>query len=240
MQVTFVYAQEEPITKTPYYININNTPIDNIVDIEEHVMSLEYNDRYGQWKNIALKIYNWKREKIAGMSLAKVYGVNYYNIKLTDLYGGWTINEIYTCELTDESGKKYEIAIRPINSTKKEDPNVAIVVNPLRLQCDGVTPASVEFVGDISGGKTPYTIQWAVLNNARTALLYQPLEELIKEAGKTSAITVDKSPDYYVLLEVKDACGSIVRREVHLVCDPLLKKINTVFVEPIILPPTGN
>jgi hypothetical protein len=230
-----VYAQDDQIEKTPYYVNFNDMPVNEITEVRESLLSFQYDDRYGQWKNIALKIYNWKRENVATVALAKTFGANYYNLKLDDYYTGWNLDETYTCEITNEAGKKMQMSIRPVAVPKKPEPNVGIIVNPLQLQCDGVSPASVEFVGDINGGKTPYTIQWAVLNNERTALLYQPLEEIIRVDGKTSVITVGKSPDYYVILEVKDACGNIVRKEVHMVCDMPTKKINTVFVEPILL-----
>jgi hypothetical protein len=231
--VSMTYGQEDPIQKTPYYVSINNRPANEIIELQDYVFSFEYNDRFGQWKNIPLKIFNWKREMVATLSLAKILGPNYYNVKLDELYGGWVQNEIYVCELSDEAGNRHKISLRPVKPSKKVAPNVGIVVNPLQLQCDGISATSVEFVGDINGGKTPYTIQWVVLNNERTALLYQPAEEIIKTDGSTSAITVNKSPDYFVVLEVKDACDNIVRKEVHMVCDQQKKKISTVFVEPL-------
>jgi len=236
------YGQEEEIEKTPYYININSRRVDEVYEVRDYLLSFEYNDRFGQWQNIAFGIYNWKRERVASMSLAKTYGVNYYNIRLDELFSGWVIGDLYVAELTDESGKRYQISLRPVERPLKTPPAVAILVNPLELQCDHVSPSNVEFVGDITGGKTPYRIQWVVLNNERTGLLYQPLEEIIRNDGSTSVITVDKSPDYHVLLEVKDACDNIVRRQVHMVCDAQTRKISTVFVEPLkVIPqPTEN
>lgn len=227
-------AQDHDVVKkNPYYINVNDTPADKVIPIQDKVLSILYTDRYAQWKNISLKIYDWKQVNVATLSLAKVYGANYYNIKLDDLYGGWENDRIYICELTNETGNKYKLAIRPVPPPEKPDPVVSIIVNPVQLLCDGISATVVEFVGDILGGKAPYTIQWAVMNNNRTGLLYQPLEEVIGTSGITSAITVDKAPDYYVILEVKDACGNIVRKEVHMMCEAKEKRISTIFVEPI-------
>jgi len=240
--ITCVQAQEDVIEKTPYYININTRSVNDVQELHDYLLSLEYNDRYGQWKNIAFKVYNWKREVVASLSMDKAFGLNRYNIALDQLYSGWELNQVYIGEIKDEAGNRHQVAIRPVEAPKTIPPAVTIVVNPLQLQCDGTSPSSVEFVGDVQGGKTPYRIQWAVLNNDRTSLLYQPLEEIIKVVGLTSAISVNKSPDYHVLLQVKDACDNIVRREVHLVCDQETKKINTVFVEPLksLPPPTDN
>jgi hypothetical protein len=232
---------QEQIEKTPYYVSINNRPSHEVLDILNNVLSVEYRDDFGQWQNVALKIYNFKREVIASIVLAKTFGSNYYNLKLDDFFTGWKKEDIYNCELKDEAGNTHKLAIRIVEPPKTIPPDVALLVNPLQLLCDGTSVSNVEFVADINGGKSPFHLQWVVMNDARTALLYQPLAEILPTTETTSAITVNRSPDYHVLLEVKDACDNIVRREVHLMCDQEEKKISSVFVEPIaVYPPTGN
>jgi hypothetical protein len=224
-----VIAQSEE--KTPYYISINNADGKRINDIVDETLSLEYNDAYGRWKEVPLRIYDWKRMLVATLSIDKAYGLNSFVINLKDIYGGWELNKVYTCTLKDESGRVHELAIRLVPPPEKKDPEVNIMVNPVQMECDGVTPNVVEFYGEIKGGKAPYTVSWFVLNSSRNDFLYQPRQETIANAGKTMVITVDKSPEYSVVLHVKDACGNTQQKAVNLVCEDSRKKINTIFVE---------
>ena len=224
--------QATPVAK-PFYININDAIKDRVHDVQTDIFGIQYTDRYGKWNEIPLRIYNWKREQVASMMMEKTFGLNYFNIKLTEMYDGWELNKIYICEFVDESGRKYELPIKPIHPLEKNDVLLDIVVNPVSFSCDGLARNTVEFYGKITGGKSPYKADWFVLNDSRTDFLYQPRTESIAKAGMTPVIEVDKNPDYYVLLMVQDACGTKQQKLVHLACEDGKKKINTLFVEKL-------
>jgi len=224
-------AAAQTAEKTPYYIDLNTADGARVHEISDKTLSLQYFDSYGKWKEIPLKIYDWKRNLVATLSLDKAYGLNSFVIKLEDIYSDWHLNEVYVCELRDESNRKYELPVKLIPMPDRPAPSVDILVNPLEMKCDGISPNVVEFYGQIEGGKAPYIVDWYIVNDARTEFLYQPREEIIKTAGKTMVITVDKKPDYYVMLYVKDACGAVQQKAVNLVCQDKRKKINTIFVE---------
>jgi len=232
------FGQQQSGTKVedkavPYYIDLNSARADQIYTAQVDIMGIKYTDGYGRWSDLPIVIYNWKQEKVAGVSLEKTFGVNYYSLKLSDIYDGWEFGKVYRCELADESGKKYVLPIKPINPPEKKGPDIDLVVNPISLDCDAIAKNLVEFYGEIKGGKAPYKVDWFVLNDARTDFLYQPKEERILQAGTTAYIQVDRDLDYYVLLYVQDACGSIKKKMVHMTCEERKKKINTIFLEPM-------
>lgn len=230
--------QNEVVERQSYYVNINQTSPHRIIEVADNTLSLEYNDKYGAWSHIQLHIVDWKLKQVATVSLDKQFGLNHYNLDLSSIYSGWERGKLYRLDMKDETGRKHTLSIRPIEPPDKEAPIVDIIVNPVQLQCDGMSPSVVEFVGSIGGGKAPYTLQWVVIDKYKTKLLYQPEEVFIMPSGTTAAISVDRSPDYYVLLEVKDACGNIERKQVFLQCDDKTQKINTMFVEPMTLQST--
>jgi hypothetical protein len=98
----------------------------------------------------------------------------------------------------------------------------------------------VEFYSEIGNGKAPYVLQWYVMNNNKSEFLYQPKEEIVQHSSETSIIQVEQQPDYYVMLFVKDACGNIQQKMVHLICEEGKKVINSLFVEPIHLIPADQ
>jgi len=229
------WAQEKgtnPGVKPLYYLDINKVSKETVNTIHDELLAIQYYDSYGQEKEIPLKIYNWKREQVATYSLSKEFGLNNFSINLGVAYDSWKEGEMYTCEMADESGHRYELILRK-QTLKNEPPKVNLLVNPVHLQCKELTGNLVEFYGEISGGKTPYQVSWYVLNNDRTDFLYQPREEVVTVPGNTLVIRVDKNPDYYVMLHVRDACGNEQKQIVHLVCQGKKKKINTLFVEPL-------
>jgi hypothetical protein len=196
-------------------------------------MGLKYTDKYGKWSDIPIAVYNWKRERVSTIALEKTFGENYFTLKLNELYTDWEFEKIYTCELVDESGREYILPIRPLNPPAKKGPDIDLLINPINLNCDGVSENMVEYYGNIQGGKPPYKVDWFVLNDQRTDFLYQPREERVLRSGNTPYIQVDKSPDYYVLFYVQDACGSVSEKMIHLTCGERQKKVNTIFVEPL-------
>jgi len=219
---------EEPAV---YYLNINQTS-HSVHEIKGNIIALQYNDSYGQWKELPLTIYNWKREKIAQLNLSKSFGLNNFVINLFELNDAWDLNKVYTLVITNERNHKLETLIK-LMPKPKLGPEVNIVINPIQFKCDALSPKLMDFYGEIKGGKAPYSTQWFVLNNQRDDFLYQPRVEVIPSAGKTMVVSVDKSPDYYVILYVTDACGNKEEKTVHIVCEDERKKINTLFIEPI-------
>lgn len=240
---TAIQAQE--LKKASYYLNVNAGGGGQIHDISDEKLSIQYNDAYGRWKEIPLKVYDWKRNLVTTLNLDKAYGLNSYVFNLKAVYGAWEMDEVYTCELKDESGRKYELRIRLVPPPEELGPQVSILVDPEHPGCeDALSFNLVKFYGDVKGGKAPYTVNWFVVNDSRTDFLYQPREELIASPGKTSVIAVDKNPAYYVMLQVKDACGNVKEGIVYLTCEENRKKINTIFVEELKSPlpnsPAGN
>jgi hypothetical protein len=231
---TSLLAQEVQTMKA--YISMNTADGFRVHELSDDVLGIEYTDAYGKLPNIALKIYDWKQNAIATLNLDKSFGLNSYSIAIKDIYAGWEMNQIYLFELQDEKGKKYELPVKLIPKPDKPGPQVGIIVDPEQVGCDDLSFNLVRFYGDIKGGQPPYTVTWYIVNEHRTDFLYQPREEIIASAGKTMVVTVDKNPDYYVLLYVKDSCGKVEKSIVNLVCEDNKKKINTIFVEELNAP----
>jgi hypothetical protein len=228
-------AQETAsIKKTePYYIDVNKAEKGLIYEVQPDALCLQYYDAYGKADAVLLNIYDWKKTLVTKLSLDKTYGLNHFTIKLNEISQALKIGDNYTCQLVNEQGKKYEVNLKLISPPTKPIPEVDIFVNPLQLDCKGTNGSLVEFYGQISGGKAPYSTDWFVLNSGMNDFLYQPRSEEIAKAGNSMVIDVDKTPDYYVLFRVKDACGGVKQKMVHIVCEQEQNKINTVFVEPI-------
>lgn len=221
------------VKKVSYYIDMRMNSSSEITEISNGQLNIQYNDVYGKSEALPLKIYSWKRELVAQVNLNKVYGLNYYTISLHQLSGEWTKEKLYTCELINEGSQKHEMLFKLTDNPDKEDLKIDILVNPLSLRCDEPSPSAIEFYGQIKGGKAPYQVRWYVTDHSQSNLLYQPLETVLKRAGKTSVITVDASPAYFVLIKVKDACGHEGQQMVRLVCEEDQKIVNTIFVQPI-------
>jgi hypothetical protein len=216
-----------------YFINVNETNSNSVHEIQNKTVALQYHDYIGQTSEVPLIIYDWKRNKVAQLKLSKEYGLNNFIIKLEEVQSTWVLNEVYSFELTIENGRKHEVFIKLSPAPEKIGPEVDIIVNPVQFKCDALSAKLMEFYGDIKGGRAPYTTKWFVLNNQRDDFLYQPREEKIVSAGQTMVVRIDKSPDYYVMLHVTDACGNIKKKMVHVVCEENKKKINTLFIEPL-------
>lgn len=227
--------------KIAYYVSLNTAAEGTPHEISDHLLHLEYRDAYGTTPELVFKIYDWKRNAVATLRMDKSLGLNHYTIRLNEVYDSWEMNKVYMGEFKSEEGTLYKLPIRLVPPPEKPDPIVNIVVNPVQIGChDDLSGNLVEFYGDITGGKAPYTINWYVLNSSRTDFLYQPKTENIRLPGKTSLIRVDKDPEYYVVLYVKDACGKEQKKIVNLACGNKQKKINTVFVEELNSPLLGN
>ncbi len=217
--------------KTVYYHNINlNSTQPGLVF--EPRLNIQYYDGYGEKESVSLKVYNTKREVVGEYGVHKDYGLNYYTIQIDNIFAVWPIDETYTVELTNEANAVNVLLLKKIAQPMVEGPQVNILVNPIRMKCEKSEPGTVEFYGQISGGKTPYTTSWYIMNQSRSTLLYQPRQEVIARPGNTPVVTVDATPEYVVVLNVVDACGNEVTRQVVVTCQENEKKINTLFIEP--------
>ena len=230
LPVFAVLAQTEDKDKI-VYLDLNR-PGKSVHEVPTEVLSIQYNDYYGRTEVLPFTIYNAKREVVARFELAKTFGINHFNIELDDVYSGWEKKRLYTCEAKDENGHMYELLIRLIEMPKSEI-TANIFVNPKYLTCDDISGNLVEFYGEIEGGKPPYTVRWYVMNDQRSSFLYQPRTQRIEKAGSTASIQVDKSPEYYVIMDVHDTCGNEQHQVVSIVCKRNKKKVNTVFFESV-------
>jgi hypothetical protein len=229
-------GQAQHKEKIPYYVSLNNASEAVTHEVADRLLHLEYRDAYGSAEEFLFRIYDWKRAVVATLNLDKSFGLNNYTIRLDNVYDGWELNKVYTGEFKNEDGTLYKLPIKLVPPPEKPDPIVNIVVNPLQVGCQDLSGTLVEFYGDITGGKAPYTVSWYVLNSARTDFLYQPRKEKIPLPGKTSMIRIDRNPEYYVVLYVRDACGNEQKKIVNMACGNDQKKINTVFVEELTSP----
>ncbi len=166
-----------------------------------------------------MSIYDWKRVLVATVSLDKAFGLNSYVVDLDNVYSDWKPRSLYTCELKDENNRKYVLPFRLVPPPETPGPVVSILVNPIEVSCKDITSNVVEFYGSIDGGKAPYTVQWYITNDSVPSSYYQPREEIIAKPGKTTVISVDVDPDYYVVMFVKDACGNLQQKVVNLTCE---------------------
>lgn len=225
-------AQKSTTEPSPYYLDFNAQSNLSVHDLFSASLNLQYEDRYGRLNELPLTLYNSKHEKVNIYALSKSYGLNHFNIDLGATYDAWTEKEIYTCEIKDETGKNYRILLRK-KIPETADPSVSILVNPVHLKCQDLTGNLVDFYASIKDGKAPYTVNWYILNESRQDFLYQPREQSIDRPGNTVIVRVDKNPNYYVMVTVRDACGKEAKQMVYLVCEEKKKKVNTVFVEPL-------
>jgi hypothetical protein len=232
-------GQKTTQSKSAYYLDISKGNGMVVHEIHTEALNIQYHDFYGKQSEVPLRLFNSKQEEVAKFLLSKQYGLNHFKIALGALYSAWSNDEIYRCQLIDERGHKHELLLRK-GVLDAEEVVVNISVNPITLTCEETIGNLVDFYGSITGGKAPYVVRWYVLNNNRTEFLFQPREQVIDRPGNTMTTRIDKNPDYYVMMFVKDACGKEDQQMVHFVCDESKKKINTIFVEPLKNTPTGG
>jgi hypothetical protein len=219
--------------KTPYYFNINTASKSETLQIQEGLLHLQYEDKFGAWKELPLQLYDGEMKLLGNFKLNKRFGLNNFSINLNSgLSKSMAPNKLYHCMVQDESGKTYEWTIKSINRIESDDFFVNIFVKPKEISCDKPLGNLVEFYADIKNGRYPYSVRWYVVNLGKTDFLYQPKEDIIVDSESTSAIMVDKAPAYYVILDVTDACGTNSKKMVFLDCEPEKKRISSIFVTP--------
>lgn len=231
------FGQQMPLTvsqRLPYYIDVTSASQNTVYDIQDGNLDIQYLDNVGQSGFLELKLYNWKSELAGVFKLDKTLGLNHYTIELDKQGVDYEVGSIFNCQVVDEIRNTYKWTVRLAGKPKVQGPSAGIFVNPKSVPCHEVEQTNViEFFGEITQGKTPYIINWYVLNTDRTELLYQPKEEIIDTPDKTSMIIVDKQPSYYVIMQVTDSCGNTDARVVFIDCEDDKKTINTVFVGPL-------
>jgi hypothetical protein len=214
----------------PYYINFDAASGASVTDVRGEYLHFSYRDRIGTANAVSVSIFDSKHQLVKKLTLAKEFGLNYFDIKLAGYGITLNENETYLCVLTDEKEKQEERIVRYLPEVKIEI-GAQIMVKPKHLECTDQGSNLVEFYGDISGGQAPYKVSWFVMNARRTDFLYQPVQSSIPIAGLTSSIQVDKNPEYVVLLYVTDACGNEQTSTVQIVCEKRKKKVNTLFFQ---------
>jgi hypothetical protein len=218
----------------PYYISFDAPVSANVENVRGEFLNISYRDRVGKSETIKFAVYNSVRQLVRELTLVKQFGQNYFDIKLQGHNIVLIENETYFCRLTNEKSETQERMIKYLPKVKNEI-SATIVVVPKQLACENNAGASnlVEFYGQISGGMAPYKANWYVLNARRSDFLYEPSYAVVPEPGLTSSVQVDKSPEYYVLLHVTDACGNERTATVQILCQRNEKKVNTLFFEKL-------
>lgn len=217
----------------PVYININNVQETKVYEVKGTTVGIEYHDYKGQLGEILLSIYDGQRNLITTLKLNKSFGLNNFLLNLDEIGGTWVMGKTYLFKFTIENNEVMKLLVKLSPKLLNVNPSVDLIVNPVQFSCDNLSAKLVDFYGVIEGGRAPYTTRWYVINDEKTDFLYQPREEKITNPGQTMVISIDKSPDYFVMLYVTDACGNTEKKMVHVVCEDGTKKINSVFIEPL-------
>ena len=82
---SFAQLLDNKKDKQPYYFNICEASGGEVFEVYDHLLSFQYDDKYGKSKEIPLQISNWKMGSEATIMLGKVYGANYFNIDLAKI-----------------------------------------------------------------------------------------------------------------------------------------------------------
>lgn len=229
-----LYSTHPSIRSGSYYINLNEESIGYVVhEVIDTMLSLKYEDRAGVNKVLPLAIVNWRNELVGNFNLSKTSGLNYYDIDMKKFSKAWEYNTIYHCRYIDDEETEHDVSFKILEPAKKEAPSVSIFVNPINTQCDNVSKSYIAFLGEIKGGKAPYKLTWYVLNKNQSDLLFIPKEQFLNAAAQSPMISVDAFLDYYVVLNVEDACGTTGKQMVHVRCEEEGENHNTIFLQPL-------
>jgi len=214
-----------------YYINLDNRFHQGTHVLADFHLCLQYTDRLARGNQVKLNFLNWKRQVVGTYSLPKSYGSNSAELDLSSV-GVWEAEKTYTISFTNEIGQKRQIPFKIILN-EPDQPQVDIQANPLSLDCEAVEGNLVDFHGFIRGGKAPYQVFWQVLHDNGETHLFQPREDHIPKAGYTPTIQVTKSPSYYVMIDVFDACDQQAQQILYVSCEGKIEKNNTLFLKII-------
>jgi hypothetical protein len=221
-------------TQEPVYIDVNSAVAGQTHNIYDGIVSLEYTDHIGYQSEIALRIFDWKSQFLGTFKMDKSLGSNHYTFELKDLGIESKPGNIYRCEIIDENRTTFSWNIRDSQKPDDNKPMPTIQIKPIQVACGKSGKLNLaEFYGSFAGGRAPFTVNWYVLNEARTEFIYQPKEEKAEGNNLISMIRVDSDPVYNVLLLVTDACGNTGKQMIRVSCNQEGKKVNTFMVEPL-------
>lgn len=233
MAVFGFVPNSRPGQDTAYYLDLTATHKTKIYEVQGTGLYLKYNDEIGKSKYIDITLRNWKNEEVSKLTLSKSFGLNYYRIPFSYLNGKLEDRQLYELTASDENGKLHGLKFVPSLNKDEETPEVELVLNPVSDVCNEVPGQTiVEVYGKIKGGKAPYDIQWDVYAGSKQGLLYKPQKEQLKDQHEASRIMIDKAPDYFIQLKVKDACGAEELQTVHVLCEEKGRRVHTLFIEP--------
>lgn len=225
-----LWGQETTPERPVYYYDVTESAVE-VHAVYDKKLNIEYKDIYGRWKGLLLQLFD-KNQALAGQyQLDKVFGKNHYQVKVE----GLKEEEVYKGFFADESGGEHLFYFKLEPPVPRTGADIKIVSLPVNFSCAAGSPKMIDYYGEIKGGISPYEVDWFIVNQSKTNLLYQPFHSMLKE-GKTSVITVDSAPPYYVILRIKDFCGGESQRIAQVVCDNSEKQIHTLFIEE----PFGN
>lgn len=228
---TCLFGQISSEVLHPYYFNFNLSK-DQVYTLSTSKVNIKYQDFLADNNPLELSVFDWRGKPLRSYSLSKSFGINYYTVDLMNLFEEWLEGEVYRFEIKDGLNKS-RILVRKIEIVKENVPVANIVVSPILLDCEIPNVSSIEFYAEISGGKAPFEVSWVVMNEDQTSLLYQPKQDKVEIAGKSSFIRVDADPNYKVMLLVTDACGNYVEQTVLIDCQKGKKKANNFTLEPL-------
>ena len=233
--VTPLYGQSTyPADQTiPYYIPLERNDEPLVYELRGDMLSLRFDDVYGQQPDMIMDIYDWKRNKLTNLLLDKSFGINHYSVDLKKIGGPFVPGHVYSFEVNDDSGNLYRAWIKPMEGEDTPGPALNLFVNPLEVECTKGGESTLEFYAHIKGGRAPFQVYWYFLNENRNNLLYQPVEQFLYKPGSTPKVTIDQPLSYHVLLLVKDICGNEKQQAMQGACDQSQQKVNTLFVEPL-------
>jgi hypothetical protein len=216
------------------YIPLTSNKEIEVNKITNKVLCFSYDDKYGRNPQLPVRILDWKQKEVAHLTLDKKYGLNEYSVGLEGLVSNLEIGQMYHLIARNDVGRSYKINFMLIDPPDQWDPVPDIIPNGVEVFCESSQQSTVEYYGKISGGRAPYEVTWYVFKNASgESLLYKPKKLIIEKEGDVPFISVESALDYYVLLNVIDACGSERDKVVHIVCDEQEEgKFNMLF-EPI-------
>jgi len=228
------WSQEFSPKRPVYYFDVTE-PDAQVHSVYDRSLNIEYNDVYGEQKGLLLQVFdNNARQATGQYRLDKAFGVNHYQVKVESLSEG----EVYRGRFTDEGRKEHKFYFKIEPPEKRTGPLIDIVSLPVNFSCAAGSPKIIDYYGEISGGISPFEIDWFIVNQNKTDLLYKPFGSVVKEFGKTSVITADCPPPYYVIMTVKDFCGGESKKILQVECDASEKQIHTLFIsEDFATPP---
>ncbi|MCG8307011.1 MAG: hypothetical protein MI975_06425 [Cytophagales bacterium] len=228
------HADQQTRDSVCLFIALQTSGASEINEINNRVLCFSYEDKYGKTPALPVKISDWRKQPVVNFTLDKTYGYNAYSVALNDLSGNWEQEKIYRLEAKNETGRTFGFNFKLVDPPEEWTPVSAIISNAIDVRCDETEKSRVEYYGQVSGGKPPYQVTWYVFGHPdKAGLLYSPSSARLEREGDVPMITVTEPLDYYVMLNVIDACGSEKDSMVHVTCDEQNPGKLNVFFEPV-------